>query len=133
MTRENFFKKELAKLLYLKENEIEQFTLRYTKFIKKELTKGSSSFTKALMARGLVLILRNIREKREEQKQKKVLTKIRHKCLLKHWEKFLELHKMGLGAKRMERYFAETLHCKITFPTIQKAINLIKEQEEANG
>jgi len=132
MTREDFFKKELAKLLYLKNDEIEQFILRYTKFIKKELERGS--FTKTLMARGLVLILRNIREKREEQKQKKVLTKIKHKCLLKHWEKFLELHKMGLGAKRMERYFAETLHCKITFPTLQKAINLVKEQEEqGNG
>ena len=127
MTRENFFKKELAKLLHLKENEIEQFILRYTKFIKKELERGS--FTKVLVARGLVLILRDIKTKREEQKQKKVLTKIRHKCLLKHWEKFLELHKMGLGAKRMERYFVETLHCKITFPTLQKAINLVKEND----
>ena len=127
MTQDDFFRKELAKLLYLKENEIEHFTFRFTKFIKKEIEKGS--LTQTLTARGLVLILQDVRKKRGEQKQKKVLAKIKHKCLLKHWEKFLELHKLGLGAKRMERYFKDTLHCKITFPTLQKAINLLKEQE----
>jgi len=128
MTQENFFKERLAELLLLRADEIDEFLIRYKGFLAKEQQKGGN-LTKKLIAHGLVGILGDIRKKRGEQKQKKVLAKIRHKCLLKHWEKFLELHKLGLGAKRMEKYFKDTLHCKITFPTLQKAINLLKESE----
>ena len=130
MIREDFFTKELAKLLLIKEDEVINFLARYKNYLRVEAEKThNKKVTTNAVARGLVLILQDVRKKRGEQKQKKVLAKIRHKCLLKHWEKFLELHKLGLGAKRMERYFKDTLHCKITFPTLQKAINLLKEQE----
>jgi hypothetical protein len=126
--RENFFKELLVKMLYLKENEVDEFLIRYKVFLRKE-QKKHNQLTERMVAQGLALILQDIRQKRGEQKQKKVLAKIKHKCLLKHWEKFLELHKLELGAKRMEKYFKDTLHCKITFPTLQKAINLLRESE----
>jgi len=119
MTRHDFFVRELAKLLLLQEQEIEEFLKRYTYFLKKNLTK-------TLTARGLVVILKDIREKREEKKKKNIFKNIKHKCLIKHKEKFLKLANLGLGSKRIAKYFKDTLHCSVSHTTIQKALNALK-------
>jgi len=130
MTRHDFFVKELAKLLLLKEEEIENFLKRYTYFLKKEQQKGGN-LTKTLTARGLVIILKDIREKREEKKKKNIFKNIKHKCLIKHKQKFIELTELGLGCKAISKYFKENLHCNV-HTTIQKALNLLKKGAE-NG
>jgi len=125
MTRHDFFVRELAKLLLLQEQEIEEFLKRYTYFLKKEQQKGGN-LTKTLTARGLVVILKDIREKREEKKKKNIFKNIKHKCLIKHKEKFLKLANLGLGSKRIAKYFKDTLHCSVSHTTIQKALNALK-------
>jgi hypothetical protein len=128
MTRHDFFMKELSKLLLIKEEEVEEFIKRYTYFLKKEQQKGGN-LTKALTARGLVVILKDIKRKREENKKKNIFKNIKHKCLIKHKEKFLELANLGLGCKAISKYFKENLHCNISHTTIQKALNILKELE----
>ena len=127
MTRHDFFVKELSKLLFLKEQEVEEFLKRYTYFLRKEQQKGN--LTTTLTARGLNLILKNIREKRKEKKQKNIFKNIKHKCLIKHKEKFLELAKLGLGCKAISKNLKENLHCNVSHTTIQKALNLLKGAE----
>ena len=129
MNRHDFFVKELSKLLLLQEQEIEEFLKRYTYFLKVELEKEKTNLTTTLTARGLNLILKNIREKRKEKKQKNIFKNIKHKCLIKHKEKFLELAKLGLGCKAISKYFKENLHCNVSHTTIQKALNLLKGAE----
>ncbi len=79
MTRHDFFVKELSKLLLLQEQEVEEFLKRYSYFLKKEQSKGGN-LTKTLTARGLVVILKDIREKREEKKEKRKRKKIYSKA-----------------------------------------------------
>lgn len=128
MTRHDFFVKELSKLLLLQEQEVEEFLKRYTYFLKKEQQKNGN-LTKTLTARGLVVILKDIREKREEQKKKNIFKHIKHKCLIKHKEKFLELANQGLGSKVISKYFSQVLGCKVSHTTVQKALNLLKGAE----
>jgi len=132
MTRHDFFVKELAKLLLLKEEEIENFLKRYTYFLKKEQQKKGGNLTKTLTARGLVIILKDIRKNRQKNTQETLFKQIKHKCLIKHKEKFLELAKLGLGSKRIAKYFKDTLNCSVSHTTIQKALNLLKKGAE-NG
>jgi len=122
MTRHDFFVRELAKLLLLQEQEIEEFLKRYTYFLKK---KGGN-LTKTLTARGLVIILKDIRKNRQKNTQETLFKQIKHKCLIKHKEKFLELARLGLGSKRIAKYFTNTLHCSVSHTTIQKALNALK-------
>ena len=130
MNRHDFFTTELSKLLLLQEQEIEEFLKRYTYFLRKEQQK--TNLTTTLVARGLNLILKDIREKRKEKKQKNIFENIKHKCLIKHKEKFLELAKLGLGCKAISKYFEENLHCNISHTTIQKALNNLKKAKK-NG
>lgn len=125
MTRHDFFVKELAKLLLLQEEEVKSFLKRYTYFLKSEQKKGGN-LTKTLTARGLVLILKDICSKRQKNAYKSVLKGIKHKCLLKHKQKFLELATLGLGSKKIAAYFKDTLHCNVSHTTIQKALNNLK-------
>jgi len=115
-------------LLLLKEEEIENFLKRYSYFLKKEQQKGSN-LTKTLTARGLVLILKDIRKNRQKNTQETLFKQIKHKCLIKHKEKFLELANLGLGSKRIAKYFKDTLHCSVSHTTIQKALNILKGKE----
>ena len=77
MTRHDFFVKELSKLLLLQEQEVEEFLKRYTYFLKKEQSKNGN-LTKTLTARGLVVILKDIKQKREEKKKKNIFKHIKH-------------------------------------------------------
>ena len=129
MTRHDFFVKELSKLLLLQEQEVEEFLKRYTYFLKKE-QKKSGNLTKTLTARGLVVILKDIRKKREEKKKKNIFQHIKHKCLIKHKEKFLELAREGLGSKAISKYFSQNLKCKVSHTTVQKALNLLKVKKD---
>ena len=128
MTRHDFFVKELSKLLLLQEQEVEEFLKRYTYFLKKEQQKNGN-LTKTLTAHGLVVILKDIREKREEKKKKNIFKNIKHKCLIKHKEKFLELANQGLGSKVISKYFSQNLGCKVSHTTVQKVLNLLKGTE----
>jgi len=126
MTRHDFFVEEISKLILLKEQEVEEFLKRYTYFLKGELQKEKTNLTTTLVARGLNLILKDIREKRKEKKQKNIFKNIKHKCLIKHKEKFLELAKLNLGCKAISKYFLQNLGCKVSHTTIQKALNNLK-------
>lgn len=128
MNRHDFFVKQLAKLLLIEEKEVENFLKRYTYFLKKEQKKGGN-LTKTLTARGLVLILRDIRKNRQKNTQHTLFKHIKHKCLIKHKQKFLELVKLGLGSKSISKYFKETLKCSVSHTTIQKALNVLKRGE----
>ena len=129
MNRHDFFRKELSKLLFLNENEIEEFLRRYTYFLKKEQQKGGN-LTKTLTARGIVIILKDILKKRENKTHKNIFKQVKHKCLLKHKNKFIELAESGLGSKRIAKYFKEVLNCSVSHTTINKALKILKEQAD---
>ena len=118
----------LAELLFLKQIEEEEFLKRYTSFLVSEQRKGGD-LTKILVKNGLVLILKDLRKKKREKTKQNIFKNIKHKCLIQHKEKFLELLKMNLGSKTISKYFTNTLHCKVSHVTIQKAINIVKGSE----
>ena len=118
----------LAELLFLKHEEVEEFLKRYTSFLSSEQRKGGN-LTKTLVKNGLVLVLKDLRNKRKEKTKQNIFKNIKHKCLVSHKEKFLELLKMGLGSKAISKYFTNTLQCKVSHVTIQKAINILKGSE----
>ena len=121
----------LSELLFLKPEEEEEFLKRYTSFLSNEQRKGGN-LTKTLVKNGLVLVLKDLRNKKKEKIKQNIFKNIKHKCLVSHKEKFLELLKMGLGSKAISKYFTNTLRCKVTHVTIQKVINLLKNGDK-NG
>ncbi len=118
----------LSELLFLKPEEQEEFLKRYTSFLSNEQRK-SGNLTKTLVKNGLVLVLKDLRKKRKEKTKQNIFKNIKHKCLIQHKEKFLELLKMNLGSKAISKYFTNTLHCKVSHVTVQKAINILKGSE----
>ena len=120
--------KNLAKLLLLEEDAAEFFIKRYRKFLETEQEK-SKNLTNRLVANGLLLILKDVKQSHNKQQTKTILqqAKIKNECVLKHYKKILELSSLGFGAKSIVKYLKENMHCKkISHPTIQKILNLLK-------
>jgi len=117
-----FYIQELAKTLNISENNTKRLLNKVAKTIKKE-----KQVTKNLLARTIVHNLRKIRKEEESINKQKLLSNFKHKCLQKHYYKFLELYKQGLGAKRIENYFKNTLKCSISKPYLDKVLKFLRE------
>jgi len=120
--------RDLAKLLNLEEEATEFFVKRYKRFLEIE-QKKAGNLTNRLISNGLLLIIRDIKQSHSKQQTKTILqrAKIKNECVLKHYKKILELMKLGYGAKTIVKYLKTNMHCKkISHPTIQKILNLVK-------
>jgi len=122
-----FFIKELAKEFKISEENTKKLLNKIAKTIKKE-----KIITKNLIARVTIHNLRKIRKKEETIFKEKLLKKFKHKCLQKHYQKFLELYKQNWGAKRIENYFKNELRCSISKSYLDKVLKHLKE-ENNNG
>jgi len=117
-----FFVKELAKEFKISEENTKRLLNKVVKTIKKE-----KQVTKNLLARVTIHNLRKIRREEEQIHKERLLSKFKHKCLQKHYYKFLELYHQNWGAKRIENYFKNTLKCSISKPYLDKVLKFLRE------
>jgi len=117
-----FYIQELAKTLNISENNTKRLLNKVAKTIKKE-----KQVTKNLLARTIIHNLRKIKIEEENINKQRLLSNFKHKCLQKHYYKFLELYKQGWGAKRIENYFKNTLKCSISKPYLDKVLKFLRE------
>ena len=117
-----FFIQELAKTLNISENNTKRLLNKVAKTIKKE-----KQVTKNLLARTIIHNLRKIKIEEENINKQRLLSNFKHKCLQKHYYKFLELYKQGWGAKRIENYFKNTLKCSISKPYLDRVLKFLRE------
>jgi hypothetical protein len=117
-----FFIQELAKEFNISKENTRKLLNKVAKTIKKE-----RQVTKNLLARTIIHNLRRIRKKEENVNKQRLLSNFKHKCLQKHYYKFLELYKSGWGAKRIENYFKNTLNCSISKPYLDKVLKFLRE------
>jgi len=110
--------KDLQELLGLEnKKDAEIFLVRLTGWIKK------NGATKTSLIKGITLIHKQLQEKEKEKKEeiKKIkLTGIKNKILLKYATKILELHKQGLGARKISNVLYELHKAKISHSTIYR-------------
>ena len=117
-----FFIQELAKTLNISENNTKRLLNKVAKTIKKE-----KQVTKNLLARIIIHNLTKIKIEEENVNKQRLLSNFKHKCLQKHYYKFLELYKQGWGAKRIENYFKNTLKCSISKPYLDRVLKFLRE------
>ena len=117
-----FYIQELAKTFNISENNTKRLLNKVAKTIKKE-----KQVTKNLLARTIIHNLRKIKIEEENINKQRLLSNFKHKCLQKHYYKFLELYKQGWGAKRIENYFKNTLKCSISKPYLDKVLKFLRE------
>jgi HD superfamily phosphohydrolase len=117
-----FFIQELAKTLNISENNTKRLLNKVAKRIKRE-----KQVTKNLLARTIIHNLRKIKIEEENINKQKLLSNFKHKCLQKHYYKFLELYKQGWGARKIEKYFKNTLRCSISKPYLDKVLKFLRE------
>jgi hypothetical protein len=117
-----FFIRELAKEFCISENNTKRLLNKVAKTIKRE-----KQVTKNLLARIIVHNLKKIKKEEESINKQKVLSNFKHKCLQKHYYKFLELYKQGWGGKRIENYFKNTLRCSISKAYLDKVLKFLRE------
>ena len=89
--------------------------------------KKEKQVTKNLLARTIIHNLRKIKIEEENINKQRLLSNFKHKCLQKHYYKFLELYKQSWGAKRIENYFKNTLKCSISKPYLDQVLRFLKE------
>ena len=118
-----FFIKELAKEFKISKENTKRLLNKVVKTIKKE-----KQVTKNLLARVTIHNLRKIRREEEAIYKERLLSTFKHKCLQKHYYKFLELYKQGWGAKKIENYFNKTLRCTISKSYLDKVLKFLREQ-----
>ena len=119
-----FFIKELAKEFKISEENTKKLLNKVVKTIKRE-----KQVTKNLIARVMIHNLRKIRIEEETAYKQRLLSKFKHKCLQKHYYKFLELYKHSWGSKRIENYFKNTLKCSISKAYLDKVLKYLRDQE----
>ena len=126
--------RDLAKLLRIEEEAVEFFIKRYKRFLQVEQEKAN--LTSRLVANGLLIILRDIKQSSFRQETKTILqeAKIKNECVLKHYKKILELIGLGFGAKSIVKYLKENMHCKkISHPTVQKILNIYRGRQNGQS
>ena len=122
-----FFIKELAKKFRISEENTTKLLNKVVKTIKREKT-----VTKNLLARVMIHNLRKIRKEEETIYKEKLLKKYKHKHLQKHFEKFMELYRLGWGAKKISNYFKNTLKKEISKSYLDQVLKTLREEEKAN-
>jgi len=123
-----FFIKELAKEFKISEENTKKLLNKVVKTIKKE-----KQVTKNLIARIMIHNLRKIKREEEKIYKERLLSKFKHKHLRTHYEKFIELYRLGWGAKRIENYFKNHLKKEISKAYLDKVLKYLREQEKENG
>jgi HD superfamily phosphohydrolase len=122
-----FFIQELAKEFNISKENTRKLLNKVAKTIKKE-----KQVTKNLLARTIIHNLTKIKIEEENVNKQRLLSNFKHKCLQKHYYKFLELYKQSWGAKRIENYFKNTLKCSISKAYLDKVLRFLRE-ENNNG
>jgi len=122
-----FFIQELAKEFNISKENTRKLLNKVAKKIKKE-----KQVTKNLLARTIIHNLTKIKIEEENVNKQRLLSNFKHKCLQKHYYKFLELYKQSWGAKRIENYFKNTLKCSISKAYLDKVLRFLRE-ENNNG
>ena len=120
-----FFINELAKEFKISQENTKRLLNKVVKTIKRE-----NQVTKNLLARIMIHNLRKIRKEEEIVYKERLLSKFKHKCLQKHYYKFLELYKQNWGAKRIENYFKNELKCSISKAYLDKVLKHLRDQEK---
>ena len=95
-----------------------------------KLSKRQKVLTKNFLARTTIHYLHQIRKEELEFNKNLLLKKFKHKCLQKHYNKFVELVNSGWGAKRIENYFKKDLNCGISKAYLDKVLRFLREKEE---
>ena len=120
----DFFIEKIAEELKISKSHTKRLLNRIS-----EILKRKKRITKNIIAR---VFIENLREERiEEEMANKILLLgvFKHKCLEKHYSKFLELVFQGWGSKRIENYFKNDLKCGISKTYINNVLKFLKEQE----
>ena len=116
--------KDLQELLGLEnKKDAEIFLVRLTGWIKK------NGATKTSLIKGITLIYKQLHKHQEVKKEeiKKIkLTGIKNKILLKYATEILELHKQGLGARRISQILFETHRAKISHSSIYRFLKKVE-------
>jgi len=111
--------KDLQELLKLEnKKDAEIFLIRLKGWIDK------NGHTKTSLIKGITLIYKQLHKhqevKKEEELKKIKLTGIKNKILLKYATEILELHKQGLGARKISNVLYELHKAKISHSTIYR-------------
>jgi len=95
-----------------------------------KIAKREKQITKNLLARVIIHNLRKIKNEEKKANKERLLSVFKHKCLQKHYYKFLELYNQKFGAKRIENYFKNELKCSISKAYFDKVLKFLREQED---
>jgi len=119
-----FFIEQLSKEFKISEENTKRLLNKVVKIAKRE-----KQITKNLLARITIHNLRKIRKEEETAYKERLLSVFKHKCLIKHYSRFLELYNKGWGAKRTENYFKNTLKCNISKSYLDNVLRFLREKE----
>jgi len=123
-----FFINELAKEFKISEENTKRLLNKVVKIAKRE-----KQITKNLLARITIHNLRKIRKEEKKANKERLLSVFKHKCLQKHYSRFLELYNQNWGARKIENYFKNTLKCSISKAYLDNVLRFLREQEKENG
>ena len=125
----DFFIKQYAKEFKVSEKNLIKILNKVVK-----LSKKQKFLTKNFLARTTIHCLYQVRKEEQEANKNLLLSNFKHKCLTKHYYKFIELINSGWGAKRIENYFKKDLNCGISKAYLDKVLKFLKkEKERENG
>ena len=117
---------KLANELNLTYEQAEEFAKRLAGWIDKQGT------SKPAIAKGIVFILKNVRSKAVERKKSKervlYLQGVKNPILVKYGRLITQLHKQGLGARRIAKHLKLNHNAKISHTSIANFLKLQKEQ-----
>lgn len=121
----DFFIEQLSKQFNISKQNTVTILNKIAKTIKKE-----KIVTKNLLARTIIHNLKKVQKEEQNVVKDKLLSNFKHKCLTKHYQKFLELYTQGKRAKRIENYFKNTLKCSISKSYIDDVLKFLREEQE---
>ena len=118
-----FFINELSKQFNISKQNTITILNKIAKTIKKE-----KIVTKNLLARTIIHNLKKAKKEEQNIAKDKLLSNFKHKCLTKHYNKFLELYGNGWGAARIENYFKGTLKCSVSRSYFDDVLKFLREE-----
>jgi len=119
----DFFITQLAKEFNISKQNTITILNKVAKRVKQE-----KIVTKNLLARTIIQTLAKIKKEEQNIAKDKLLSNFKHKCLTKHYQKFLELYMQNWGAKRIQNYFKNTLNCPISKSYLDNVLKFLREQ-----
>jgi len=119
-----FFIQQLSKEFKISEENTKKLLNKVVKTIKRE-----KIVTKNLLARVIIHNLKKVKREEEAICKERLLSKFKHKCLQKHYYRFLELYKQNWGAKRIENYFKSELRCSISKAYLDNVLRYLRNND----